>query len=191
MPVRSVAMAEMIERRRFSVDDYHRMAEAGILTEDDRVELIHGEILVMAPIGTRHTACVKGLNRLFAGLQATALLSVQDPVAMEDSEPEPDFAILALRDDLFATAHPTPSDVHLIVEVADAGRTLDREVKGPLYAASGIREYWLVDLETDRIEIHRRPEGRRWREIRTVGPGDRIAPEAFPDFEVAVDDVLP
>ena len=94
-------------------------------------------------------------------------------------------------DDYYASAHATPADVHLIVEVADASQVFDRDVKGPLYAENGIREYWLADLEAERIDVHRRPDGRRWGEIRTLGPGDTIAPEAFPDFEVAVDDVLP
>jgi Uma2 family endonuclease len=184
-------MAETLPRHRFTVEDYHRMVEAGILTEDDPVELIHGEVVVMAPIGTRHTACVNRLVEVFDGLRPSVLRSVQNPVRLSDSEPEPDFALLARRDDFYASAHPVPADVRLVVEVAEASLPFDREVKGPLYAGNGIREYWIVDLEGDRIEIRRRPEGTSWGEVGAAGRGERIAPEAFPDFEVAVDDILP
>jgi Uma2 family endonuclease len=99
--------------------------------------------------------------------------------------------LLARRDDYYAAAHPTAADVQLIVEVAETSRIFDREVKGALYAENSVREYWLVDLEADRIEIHRRPEGTAWRDVSAVGRGKTIAPEAFPDFEAAVDDILP
>ena len=191
MAERSVAMAETVPRHRFSVEDYERMVEAGILTENDKVELIRGEIVVMAPIGSRHTACINRMIEVFEGLRSRALRSVQNPVRLEDSEPEPDLVLLERRDDYYSSSHPTPEDVLLVVEVADSSQRFDREVKGPLYAENGIREYWLVDVEADRIEINREPEGSIYRDARSVGRGDRIAPASFPDFEVRADDILP
>ena len=191
MPDRSATMETALPRHRFTVADYHRMVEAGILTENDRVELIRGEIVVMAPIGSPHSACVCRLNEAFEPLGATTLRSSQNPVVLMDSEPEPDFLLLARRDDYYAGAHPTPADVYLLVEVADSSQRFDRGVKGPLYASNGIREYWIVDLETDRVEVHRSPEERRWREVSIPGRGDSVALEAFPEFVVPLDDVLP
>lgn len=191
MSERSTAMAETIPRHRFSVDDYERMVEAGILTENDKVELIRGEIVVMAPIGSRHSACVSRLNEVFEGLRELALRRVQDAIRLSDSEPEPDLVLVSRHDDYYAAAHPTPDDIHLVVEVADTSQRFDREVKGALYAENRIREYWLVDVEANRIEIRREPEGTAWRETRTAGPGETIRLAAFPDYEVRTDDVIP
>jgi Uma2 family endonuclease len=193
MVERSTAMAETLSHHRFSVDDYHRMVEAGILTKDDRVELLHGEIVVMAPISRRHSACVHRLLDVFGGLGTRALKSVQSPVQFEDSEPEPDFALLERREDFYASAHPGPADVFLLVEVAVSSLAVDRGVKLPLYAASGIREFWLVDVEADAIEVHRHPdpESRRYTEVRRVVRGETLQAEAFPDFEVPASKILP
>ena len=191
MVERSATMAEAISRHRFSVEDYHRMVEAGILTENDPVELIRGELVVMAPIGSPHAASVTRLTDAFDGLRARVFRSTQNPVWLADSEPEPDFQLLVRKDDYYASGHPKPADVYLLVEVADSSLRFDREVKGPLYAENGIREYWLVDIEGDAIEVRRRPEDGRYRELRTVRRGETIAPEAFPDFEVAADAILP
>jgi Uma2 family endonuclease len=187
----SVAMVDTYPKHKFSVEDYHRMVEAGILTEYDKVELIRGELVLMSPIGSRHAACVSRLNDLFEGLRAKVLRYIQNPVRLEDSEPEPDFVLLGRKDDYYASGHPVPADVHLVIEVADTSQRFDRDVKGPLYAENGIREYWLVDVEADRVEVHRRPEGAAWREVTIRGRGESISPEAFPDFSVRLDDVLP
>ena len=187
----SVTMVESPSPYRFSVQEYNRMGEAGILGKDERVELIRGEVIVMTPIGIRHAGCLKQLIRIFARLGDRAVLSAQDPVQFEDSEPQPDFALLRARSDSYWKGHPGSADVLLIVEVSDSSQRYDREVKGPLYAENGLPEYWLVDLVAERIEVYRRPENGEYREALTLTRGDRIAPEAFPDFEVAVGDVLP
>lgn len=137
------------------------MIEAGILTEKDRVELINGEILEMSPIGNEHSACVKRLNALFNKLLGEkVIVSVQDPVQMGDlSEPEPDIAILKPVEDFYAARRPTPADTLLIIEVADTSLDYDREIKLPLYAESGVPEYWLVNLGNREIEAHRSPAG--------------------------------
>ena len=133
-------MSAQIERRYFTVSEYDRMIEAGILTKDDRVELIEGEIIKMAPINSRHAACVNRLNRLLnrkAG--KVAIVSVQNPIHLgEYSEPEPDLALLRPRDDFYAQSHPKPKDMLLAVEVADSSAAKDRNLKVPLFARAGI-----------------------------------------------------
>ena len=144
-------MTVQVLRRRFTVDEYHRMGQVGILGEDDRVELLEGEIVEMAPIGSRHQATVDRLTRLFSGRMADAVLvRVQGPVRLaEDSEPQPDVTLLRLRDDFYATAHPGPEDVILLVEVSDSSIEYDREVKLPHYARQVIPEVWIVDLDKE------------------------------------------
>lgn len=187
-------MASSVEllKRRFTVEEYHRMAEVGILGGDDRLELLAGEIVRMTPIGSRHAACVNALNRVFNGLLAQrAIVSVQNPIRLgADSEPQPDLALLRPRADFYATAHPWADDVFLVVEVADRSADLDRTVKIPLYARSGIREAWLVDLAGERVEVFRAPAAEGYREVRQAARGERLSLDAFPDLTVQVDDVL-
>jgi len=185
-------MAVVLKRRRFTVDEYYRMAEAGILTGDDRVELIDGEIVEMSPIGSHHGGQVKRLNALFtARLGTRAIVSVQDPVRLSPhSEPQPDLALLRPREDFYRRSHPEPADVLLLVEVMDTTVEMDRRVKGPLYARSGIVETWLVDVNADRIETYRSPGADGYREVRVLRRGEALAIGAFPDCPFAVDDLL-
>jgi len=186
-------MAVQLLRRSFTVEDYHRMAQAGILSEDDRVELIDGEILKMAPIGSRHAGAVKRLLDKFIHLQAAGkvLLSVQDPIRLgEDSEPQPDLTLLRPRPDFYGSSHPGPQDVLLVVEVAETSATYDREVKLPLYARAGIPEVWLIDLSEERIEIHRHPFPRGYQQVQHLRRGERLAPDALPDVSFAVEAIL-
>ncbi|PSQ96352.1 MAG: Uma2 family endonuclease [Bacteroidetes bacterium SW_9_63_38] len=147
--------------RRFTVDEYYRMGEAGVFDEDDRVELLDGHIYVMSPIGSEHAACVRRLNRLFQSrLGGRGLVSVQNPVRLaDDSEPEPDVVLLRPHDDGYASEHPGPEEVTMVVEVADTSLSFDRDVKLPLYAEAGIPEVWLVDLEASVIHVYRDPNG--------------------------------
>jgi Uma2 family endonuclease len=137
----------LIARHRLSVDDYHRMAESGILGPDDRVELLEGEILDMSPIGSLHAALVRVLARWLGSIAGDrAIVAVQDPIRLDDaSEPQPDIAILKARPDCYASAHPGPEDVLLVVEVAETSLGYDLGVKVPLYARHGIPEVWVVD----------------------------------------------
>jgi len=134
-------MAAPLVRHRFTVEEYHRMGQAGILSEDDRVELIEGEIVEMAPVGSRHAACVKRLNALLSRRAGgRALVSVQDPIRLgEHSEPQPDLALLKPREDFYAAAHPGPEDVLLVIEVAETSLEYDREVKLPSTLGRGSR----------------------------------------------------
>jgi Uma2 family endonuclease len=185
-------MAVRVERYRFTVDDYYRMLASGILTEDSRVELIRGEVVAMSPIGSRHAACVKRLvHMLGSQLFGRAILSVQDPVRLsEDTEPQPDVALLRPRADFYASGHPGPGDVLLVVEVAEASADYDRRVKVPLYGQAGIPEAWLVDLGAGVVEVYRRPGRRGYRRVERHGRGSVLTLQAWPDVQMAVDEVL-
>lgn len=179
-------------RRRFTVDEYHRMAAAGILHEDDHIELLDGEIIEMAPIGGRHIACLIALTEsLILRLTGRALVSPQNPIRLSSgSEPEPDVALLRLRPDRYRDGPPTPADVYLVIEVADTSLRYDRQTKLPLYAAAGIAEVWVTDLAGERVLVYRSPREGRYRRTTVVRRGGTLAPEAFPDVVLRVDEVL-
>ena len=179
-----------VTRRRFTVHDYHRMGEAGILHEDDRVELIEGELLEMAAIGTRHFTCVNQLNRLLVrGVGDGAIVSPQNPARLDEySEPQPDLTVLRVRD--YRESLPMPEDVLLLIEVSDTTLRYDRGIKLPLYARAGIREVWIVDLPGQAIERHTDPPGDHYRHTERVGKGEELAPLALPGLSLRVDEVL-
>ncbi len=186
-------MALDLKRRRFTTDEYHQMARAGILGEDDRVELIEGEIVEMTPIGARHAECVDRLTDLFSrAFSDAARLRVQNPVRLgENSEPQPDIVLARRKSGFYASDHPTPEDILLLVEVADSSADPDRRVKVPLYVRSGIVEVWLVDLEQDTITIYRDPTPDGYHSARVARRGDEVAPITFPDRAIAIADILP
>ena len=177
---------------RFTVSDYHRMADAGIFDEDSRVELIRGQIIDMAAIGAPHFGMVNRLTRLLpASIAGRGVLSVQNPVRLDDgSEPQPDVAILKPRADDYETATPGPGDVLLLIEVSDSTLRYDRNVKIPLYAESGVSECWLVDLAGRAVEVYRRPVGGRYAEMRRVGPEGALDIEALPGAALAAGDLF-
>ena len=179
--------------RRFTVDEYHRMGEAGILGCDERLELIAGQIVVREPIGARHASTVDRLNRLWTSRVAErVIVRVQNPVQFPeaDSELQPDILLLRPRDDFYAAGHPRVADVLLLIEVADTTLRLDRRVKIPLYAAVGVRETWLCDLVTERVEVYREPAGGAYRDVETLDRGETVRPAALGDVVVAIDDLL-
>ncbi|MGE3600725.1 MAG: Uma2 family endonuclease, partial [Dehalococcoidia bacterium] len=188
-----VAMPSLLKRWRLTVDDYHRMAKAGILHEDDRVELIEGELIEMATIGSYHFTSVNNLNQEFSGRSSGRfIVSVQNPVRVSrHSEPRPDIALLRPRADKYAGGLPGPEDVLLIVEVSDPTVAADRRVKLPLYAAAGIPEAWLVNIPRRSIEVHREPRGGRYQQVTVFRKGERIALLLLLDVTVAVEDILP
>ena len=186
-------MAVTLKRRRFTLDEYHRMGEAGILGEDDRVELIEGEIIEISPIGSRHAGTVARIHHLFSTrLGDRAVVWSQNPLLLvrHQSEPQPDVMLLAPRADFYAGALPEPPDVRLLVEVADSSLLYDRRTKFPLYARSGVSEAWLVDLDSGRVEVHRGPSGAGYRDVRVVGADERLSPLAFPDLTVTLRDLI-
>src|SRR5262245_36106117 len=186
-------MSELLTRHRFTVDEYHRMGEAGILPEDNRLELIHGDIVVREPIGAYHAGTVARLNRLWTSrVGDRAIVNIQNPVQFEaeDSELQPDVVLLRPREDFYTTAHPQAADVLLLIEVADTTLRLDRRIKIPLYARVGIREVWLVDLTTARLEVHREPLGDGYGAVQLLARGQRVSPEAFPDLSLDVAELV-
>jgi Uma2 family endonuclease len=182
-------MAVPAPRRLFTVDEYYAMAKHGILKPDERVELLDGEIVPMNPIGSPHYWCVNRLNGTLAGLSDRAVIAIQGPLRLNGhAEPEPD--IVLLRPDTSQTRIPGPNDVLLVIEVADTSLRKDRGRKRTMYARAGIFEYWIVDLNADRVEIYRDPVRSRYRSIRLLGPGDAVSPIFAPDLVVDVSTVL-
>ena len=179
------------KRRLFTVEEYCTMADAGILAEDERVELLDGEIVVMPPIGEPHEDSTDRLNGdLSYVLRGRARVRVQNSVRLDDyGLPDPDIAVVRLRDD-YHRDRPTAADVLLLVEVADTSLEFDREVKLARYAAAGIPEVWIVNLRARQVEAHSDPVDGSYRSRRVVTANGRISPLAFPDVSLAVADFL-
>lgn len=177
---------------RFTVDEYHEMARAGVLGEDVRVELIEGEIVDMTPIGSRHAAAVDLLTRwLVQGCGERAIVRIQGPVRLSPrSELQPDVAVLRARDDFYRTSAVAPGDVLLLVEIADTSLPYDRGVKLPLYARARIPEVWLADLIRDRVEVFSEPAPDGYRRSETRERGTDLVPLSFPGLSLAVDTLL-
>ena len=185
-------MSHQLARRWFTVGEYNRMAETGILTEDDRVELIEGEIVEMSPIGSRHAACVNRLNmHLSRQVGQSFIVSVQNPIIVSDySEPEPDLAVLLLRADYYEQKLPQSADVLVVVEVADTSVEIDRGVKIPLYAQSNIPVALLVDLSKELIELHSQPASGQYQSVKIFRRGDSLRLDVLPQLSLSVDDIL-
>lgn len=186
-------MSVQLVRRPFTVEEFHRMAEAGILHEDDRVELIEGEIVQMAAIGSRHANTVAALNKLLVmAVGDRAMVWVQNPIRLDHrSEPQPDISLVRFRSGGYPDAHPGPTDVLLVIEVADATLATDRHVKVPLYARHGIPEVWVVDLDGRKVEVYRRPAADGYADQRQAGPGQTLEPAALPGLQIRVDEIFP
>ena len=185
-------MAIQILRKKFTVGQYHQMIESGILTDRDRVELLQGEIIEMSPVGRQHAACVDRLNELFVmRLSSRAIVRVQSPIRLSDnSEPQPDLAILKRRDDFYVNGHPKPKDIFTIVEVSDTTVEYDRTVKVPLYAQNGVTEVWILDLNAQRIEVYRSPSDSGYQQVQTLIRGQSIVFQAFTDIQFPVNQLL-
>jgi len=196
-------MATEPRRRLFTVDEYYRMGDVGIFNGNNRVELIDGEIVEMSPIGSPHAAVVDRLNVLLQPLlRARAIVRVQNPIRLDVySEPQPDLSILKFRTDFYRSAHPTPADILLVVEVADTSLRYDRQIKIPLYAGAGIPEVWLVDVDAEQIEVFTHPpaspdraeqveRAQGYREKRQVRRGEQIRSDALFGANLEVDEIL-
>jgi len=169
------------------------MGEVGILDENDRVELIDGEIINVTPIGNLHAATVDRLNRLLIKIFDAdgCVVRTQGPIEIDEhTEPEPDLALLTPEPNYYATRRPTPAEVLLLVEVSDTTLPFDQTVKLPLYAAAGVREYWIVDVNSKVLHVHREPADHEYAEVVTHRVGDTLAPIAFPDRPVALADFM-
>jgi Uma2 family endonuclease len=177
--------------RRWTVEEYHRMIQAGILATADQVELLDGEIVYMSPQGPPHAGTTqKSDEYLKPKLSQQASVRVQLPITLSTSEPEPDLAIVRRRDDMYAMGHPEPEDVLLLIEVADTTLNYDLNQKAKIYGKAGIQEYWVIDVAGRKIYVMREPYETGYRSQVVLSGGDRIFPLAFPDLEIAVDDLL-
>lgn len=185
-------MITHVARRLFSTEDYHRMYQAGIFTENDHVELLAGEIREMSPVGPHHGAIVKRLNRRLGQLlPSSLLLSVQDPIRLSDSsETEPDLAVVTARDDFYAGGHPTPDDILFVIEVADTTIYYDRDEKLPRYAEALLREVWIVDVHNEHVEQYTDCAYGQYRTKTTWVRGQSIPIRAVAGSAVAVDDIF-
>lgn len=187
-------MAIAFERHRISVDEYHRMVEGGVFQDSRHIELINGQLIeTVAPIHPPHTYSTRQLvAEFFARFASRAAVYIQMPVTLPpDSEPEPDVALARPDKRNYVDRHPGPDELYVVVEVADSTLLMDRRLKVPLYARSGIREMWLVNIPGDCIEIYRNPRGRRYETIAVARRGETIEMLAFPGERFAVNDILP
>jgi Uma2 family endonuclease len=181
-----------VKRHKLDVSQYHRMGETGVFEGNERVELIEGEIVEMAPIGDRHAGTTNRLARaLFAVVGDRAVVAVGNPVRLDRyNEPQPDFTLLRPRADFYETSKPAAGDTLLMIEVAESSLRYDRKVKLPLYARHGVPEVWIVDLEGGTVEVCREPRGDGYAATSHVAPGDVLEPALLPGVRIAVTDII-
>jgi Uma2 family endonuclease len=185
-PCGIVAAVIAASPHRFTTEEYHRLAEVGVLREGDRVELLDGVIVNMMPIGPFHGGSVNRLNRLFERASRDRwVTSIQNPVHINQRcEPQPDVLLLRPRDDFYDARLPEPADVFLLIEVSDSTLLIDRDDKLPIYARAGIAEVWIVNLPERVVEVYASPVNGAYAQVRRVQPGEALAPAAFPDAEI-------
>lgn len=188
----TAATLPQTDRRLFTVAEYAAMAEAGILQEDERIELLEGEIVRMAPIGDPHLFCTDSLTTLLVpALAGQAIIRVQGSIRLDDhTAPQPDVALLRVRDN-YHTESATPADVLLVIEVADSSLDFDLGTKAALYAAAGIPELWVANLRTGGVVVHTDPAGESYATVRTIPAGGTVNPLAFPDLTLQLSEFMP
>ena len=181
-----------VVRKRFTVTEYHQMAATGIVSDEDRVELLEGEIIEMAAIGPQHASCVGRLTQRLAILvEGRAFVWVQNPMWLDKhSQPQPDITLLQPREDFYVGGHPEPEDVLLLIEVSESSLAYDRDVKLPLYARAGIVEVWLVALNWQVVEVYRLPSENGYGEKRTLRRGDTVSPLHLPEAVLRVEEII-
>jgi Uma2 family endonuclease len=186
-------MATDIAKKLFTVYDYHKMADAGILREGERVELIRGEIIRMSPIHPPHNGTIHRANRSLVRIVGdNAIVGVQGSIRLDEyDEPQPDLYLLRPKDDFYASAHAGPADILLIIEIADSSLDYDRTTRLQLYAEAGIPEYWISDLQKECVMAYSEPAGNTYHTSRQFHRGETLAPKLLPECVVPVDTLLP
>jgi len=181
-----------VAKKLFTVDEYHRMGEAGIFHPEARLELIEGEVIEMSPVGDRHIVCVNRANALFsARLAGKAMVSVQNPVRLgRYTEPQPDILLAPWRDDFYASHRLSAKDALLVIEISDSTVRYDRNRKMPLYAKAGVRELWLENLQEDLILVYRDPQPESFATSLVFERGESLSMTAFPQISFTVDELL-
>jgi Uma2 family endonuclease len=180
-------------QRLFTAGEYQHLIEIGVLSEDERIELIEGRIVRMAPKNIEHVIATKRANRCFnRSLGERVIISVQDPILLNDfSEPEPDIVLHATPDDRYLENHPTPKDIFLVLEIADSSLAYDRDVKCPLFARNGVIHFCLLNLQNRELEDYREPGPNGYRRKQTYSEGESFNLVAFPKISIKVKDLLP
>ncbi|NOT63882.1 MAG: Uma2 family endonuclease [Acidobacteria bacterium] len=180
---------------RLTTTEYNHLVETGVLTKDDRIELLNGVIYQKPRVTPKNSSCVMRLDRaIYQQFGSKTIISRRGPIELPpDSEPEPDFALLRYQADYYAEAHPSSADILLIIEVADSAleRQRDRDIKLPIYARAGIQETWLVNLPESRIEIYTSPADEAYQEMRTVQREQTVESAVLPQLKLAASDILP
>ena len=180
-------MTAFIDKKKFTISDYYKMVEVGILDTSDKVELIYGEIIRMSLIKSSHASIVDRLNlELILSLQRTVVVRIQNPIRISNhSEPEPDLVIAKIKEGNYRNEHPKPEDILLLIEVADTTLQMDRKLKGNLYADAKIEEYWIVNIEDKQIEIYSQPLNKKYQSKQVVKLNE-VASSTTIDFRIEV-----
>lgn len=186
-------MATEIARKLFTVYDYHKMVDAGILREGDRVELIRGEVIRMSPINPPHNGTIHRANHFLTRIVGDrAIVGVQGSIRLDEyDEPQPDLYLLRPKEDFYTSRHAGPADILLIIEVADSSLEYDRTIKMQLYAETGIPEYWISDLQNDCVIAHSDADGGTYRTIRQFRRGEELIPRLLADCSIPTEALLP
>lgn len=171
-------MAVQMERRLFNADELPKLIESGILHEDERIELIDGDLVKMSPIGEKHAKILRRLLRILPKLlEDKYLLDAQNPVRLSDfNQPQPDITVLRWREDDYADGHPTADAVLLIIEISDTSLAFDQEIKLPRYAAAGVPEVWIIDINRNKVEQYTNPQHDYYQMHLTLSVGDTLSP---------------
>jgi Uma2 family endonuclease len=185
-------METEVSKKRFTVDEYHRMGETGIFGPEDRLELIDGEILEMSPIGQRHAGRVARANSLFVrAFGERAVVNPQNPLQLSDwTEPQPDIVILKPRADFYEHLRPTPGDVLLVMEVSDTTLRYDLKIKLAYFAVAAIPEVWIQDVNEDLLHVFREPQASKYSVSTRLNRGRVVSPLAFPEVQFSMDDLF-
>jgi Uma2 family endonuclease len=183
---------ETVLKKLFTVDEYHRMWDAGIFPDHKRLELIRGEIIEMPPPKPPHSGRVNRLNHLFMSrLGESALVAVQNPSSIDEmSEPVPDVLLLKPRVDFYSERHPVPEDIFLAIEVSNTTLRFDTKVKAPLYAEAGIREYWILNIPKNVLEVRSEPVNGIYTRHEILKHGQTVSPRAFPRISFRIEEIL-
>ncbi len=184
--------ASKVSPKRFRVDEFRRMTEAGILPEESGWEIIDGFLIDKMTIGSKHASVVRRLEKFFErNFGDKTIVSGQNPIHLDEyNEPEPDVALLKPRADFYAESHPKPADVLLLVEVSDSTVEYDREIKKRLYAEAEITEFWLVDLKNDTIEVYSQPKNGSYYSAQTLEAGETVKSTAIENLTLSINEVL-
>jgi Uma2 family endonuclease len=179
-------------RHKLTVSDYYRMGDAGILHEDDRIELIEGDLIEMSPIGSFHAGIVGRLTKLLTiAAGDKALIWTQNPLHLGTySEPQPDVMVLKPRPDDYIDALPEPTDVIVLIEVADSSIDYDHKTKLPLYARNGVKEFWIIDLNAQRLERYTQPHETGYGHCETLDKTATVSPAGLPDVVIDLRRIL-